>query len=160
MKKSIRSLFPREFWRDRAYFRALVLGVVYAFMLVMQLFTYEDFASVVQTYALLGGDAAVAVFATLIPVLGLASLPYLLSMSIPVKLWNISRAATLALPAVWVGIALWTNMQLLPSEAGIFGATLPTVSSWWFVIFTALLMFSAVLVACELKPRRDSAKTA
>lgn len=159
MNKFMKTLFPKEFWYDRAHFRALVLGVVYAFMLVMQLFTYEDFASVVQTYSLLGGETAVAVFATLIPVLGLASLPYLLSMDIPVRLWKVSRAAALMLPAVWVGIALWTNMRLLPSEAGIFGATLPTISSWWFVIFTALLMFSAVLVACELKPRQI-AKTA
>jgi hypothetical protein len=155
MKQYIRKTLPDEFFTHPAYLRALTLGGVYAFIAVMQLFTFEDFYPLVSQY-MLPGDWFVAVIVTaLIPVVEISALPYLLSMKISKSTRMYSRMAVIAAPALWVVLSIWLLITAdMSVESGLMGATLPIPSGLWLVIFSLLLLWSAYLVVKELPKRR------
>lgn len=155
MFEIIKSVFPKEFYRNTAYWRAFTVAGVMIVLVVMQLFTFEDYPGLIADFQLPGGMVIAWVFAILIPLLEIASLPYLLSMRIPPKIRLISKWAVLAVGAVWILISLWVVFRMgMSVESGIFGATLTTASGWWMVMFSVLLLWSGWLVSRELPVRK------
>lgn len=153
MKQLFLSIFPRELRRNAAYWRGVTLGFIIVLLVIFQLFTFEDFPAIVQGWGLPGGRVLAYVLAGLLPFLGVASLPFLLSMRLPLWLWRFSRVCLLLLGTVWLSIAVWCNVTHLSIESGLFGATLPLMTGWWTVLFAGLLLASGVVVVREL-PRR------
>ena len=155
MKKFLHRIFPAEFFKNPAYVRALVLAGLYLVFCLTQLFTFERFTEVTAGYGLPGGAVTAAVLAGLIPLLEVMALPYLISMKLSSEWRRVSMWATLAVPILWLLIALWLNFAPALGEVntGIFGATLVTMSGLWFVLFSALLLWSAVLTVRELPSR-------
>ncbi len=155
MKQFIRTIFPKEFFTNTAYFRALVLGILYLGVAIAQLFTYEKFAEVLQGFGLPGGDLTAAVLAVVSPLLVCAALPFLLSMRLDARLRGLTRAAVVAAPSLWFVMAVWVNFAPNASKlnAGVFGATIPTAVGLWVIAFTVLWVWAAVLVVRELPVR-------
>lgn len=154
MKKTFLSIFPRGLRHSPAYWRGMALGLIILSLILLQLFTFEDFPGVVRAWDLPGGDITAALLAGFLPFLGVASLPFLLSMRLPRWMWYFSRVCLLLLGALWFSIALWCNITLSYGESGLFGATLPLMSGWWTILFTGLLLASAVIVTRELPYRK------
>ncbi len=156
MKQFIRTVFPKEFFTNPAYFRALILGVLYLGVAIAQLFTYEKFAGVLSGYGLPGGQITVTALAVLLPLAACAALPFLLSMRLNNVLRRVSCMAVVLAPALWVILAVWVNFAVNASKlnTGIFGATLDIPVGLWFVAFTLLWLWAAILVVRELPVRK------
>ena len=155
MKQFIRSMFPKEFFTNTAYFRALALAILYVGVAIAQLFTYEKFASVIHGFGLPGGDITVKVLGVVSPLLACAALPFLLSMRLGRRSRALTRAAVVAAPSLWLLMAIWVNFAPNASKlnAGIFGATIPTAVGLWAIAFTLLWVWAATLVVRELPAR-------
>jgi hypothetical protein len=82
MNQYVVSLFPPEFFKRPEYFWALSLALIFLMMAMFQLFTFEQFFSVVQSHSLPCGDLVARALTYIIPLIELAALPYLLSSSI------------------------------------------------------------------------------
>lgn len=155
MFEIIKSIFPGEFYRNTSYWRAFTVAGVMVALVVMQLFTFEDYPALIANFQLPGGMVVAWILAILIPFLEIASLPYLLSMKISQRLRLISRWAVLVTGAVWTILSVWVVIRMGTSvESGIFGATLATESGWWMVVFSGLLFWSGWLVSRELPARK------
>lgn len=154
MKKFLRRLFPKEFSSHPSYWRALALGGVFLFLLISQLFTYEKFAEVIRGYGLPGGAVTVVGLAVLIPLLEAAALPVLLSMKMRLRWRRLSKVAAIALPSLWLAIALVTNVaRMAEDNTGMFGATISTPNGLWLIVFAGMLLWSSILVIRELPER-------
>jgi hypothetical protein len=109
-------------------------------MAVAQLFTFEEFPTVIET--LLGTDNQVFshTIAALLVTLEVAALPALLFMPLSPAMRTVSRIAG------WLVMALWAAFSALGSmimagelNSGILGATLPVPVGWWLVLFFIVL---------------------
>lgn len=147
MKRHIMAIFPPEFHKNPAHFQALGLAFVYVTMTILQLFTFENFVDVTTAFGLPGGKVSAGIVAFLLPITQIAALPYLLSMKLHPVIYRISRVCVLVAAALWLFIALWTNLTGNTSDnLGIFGATLPTANQWWSVCFVGMLTWAAWLM--------------
>ena len=154
MKQRVMAIFPPEFYTDLIHFHALAFAFVYVTMAILQLFTFEDFSSVTAGFGLPGGVVTAVLIALALPITEIASLPYLLSMRPPRHLYHVSRYFVLAAAALWVVIALWTNLTgNNTTSLGLFGATLYTPNQWWSLVYVVLLAWGAWLMF-EAKPIR------
>lgn len=157
MRLSLKHIFPRAFFHNPAYFRAVGLATVYVTLVVSQLFTFEKFVEITEAYQIAGGEATAVLLAGVIPLLEVIALPFLLSMDIPARLRMVSRLAVVASPSLWLLIALWLNVVGRGTVVtGLMGATIPVINGWWFVVFAGLFLWAAVLVLRELPKRTHS----
>lgn len=157
MKRRIMAMFPPEFHTNLIHFHALGLAFVYTCMALLQLFTFEDFASVTTNFGLPGGMITAMIIAVALPTTEIAALPYLLSMKPPRHMYQVSRHFVLIAAGLWVIIALWTNLTgNNAGSLGLFGATLETPNAWWSVIFVGLLAWAAWLMYQAKPIRRDA----
>lgn len=155
IKKYLLGLFPPEFRKNPAHFQGLTLAVSYTIIALTQLFTYEDFAEVTSAFGLPGGEVMAVTLAVVLPLATVASLPFLLSMKIDRRIRQVSRISTIVMPALWMAISLWTNITgHTEVGAGIFGATLYMPNGWWFIGFTAVLLWAAVLMFRAIPERK------
>jgi len=157
MKLLLRRIFPIEFFERPEYFRALVLGLLYTFFLILQLFSFEKFPDVIADYHVGLPGLLVAIVLTFFEA---ASLPFLLSTPLSKVVRNLSRFSTLLSAFLWLGLATLINAHGYTGNAGIFGDTLASANGWWFVGFTGLIALSALLVVWELPARRSVETTA
>lgn len=154
MHKLLKQIFPVEFFVSPVYFRAIVLAVVYLVVLLAELFHFEKFPGIVGGFDLPGGHIVTVATAVLLPLLLAISLPYLIAMRLSKWSYEMSRAATIAAPLVWIILGVYINVKTpLADNAGLFGGTLILPIGWWLVAFALLWLWSAVLVIREL-PRR------
>lgn len=157
MKEYIKAIFPADFKHNPAFWRGFILGCVMLVLAVMQLFQFEDFPKIIRDMNLPGGEVMAWLLAILLPMLEIASLPFLFSMKVAPKVREVSKWCGIAVGAIWLVITLWTSIQMgMALQSGIFGATLTTSSGWWSVLFSLLLLWSQWLTIRELPKRRSS----
>lgn len=156
MKQYLQAIFPAEFKRSTAFWRAFVLGLVMVVLAVLQLFQFEDFPGIIEAMGIPGGKVAALSLAVLFPFLEIASLPFLFSMKTPPLIRRLSKSCAVTVGVLWLIVTVWTSINQGSSvESGIFGASLTTTSGWWSVVFAALLMGSVYLTIGELPKRRQ-----
>lgn len=156
MKEYIKAIFPADFKNNPAFWRAFVLGLVMLTLAVTQLFQFEDFPAVIQAMQIPGGAVVAWLLAGLIPLLEIASLPYLFSMRLSKQFRRVSMWAGVSAGIVWLVITTWTSINMgLTVQSGLFGATIVTPSGWWSVLFATLLVWSFWLTIRELPKRRS-----
>lgn len=154
MYKHFTSIFPAEFKGNPKRWRGIALGLVILFMLITQLFSFEDYPTALFVMGLPGGIVMATVLAYVTTALEALSLPFLMSMSMGKGLYEISRWSLVLVAVVWLSIALIS--QFATSEDGvvaIFGATVPVFAGLWFVLFTLLLLLASVYMFNDLKRR-------
>ncbi len=155
MQKMLKHIFPDEFFKNPAFFRAFILGMMYVGLIVTQLFTFEKFTDVVAGFGLPGDRVVAVAVAVLIPFVEIVALPYLVSMKLSERVRAVTRVASLVAPSLWLVLAIWMNVFPGASRlnSGLFGATIPTVVGIWVILFAALWLWAVVLVVRELPPR-------
>lgn len=156
MKQYLQEIFPAEFKRSTAFWRAFVLGLVMLALALFQLFQFEDYPGLIEAMHLPGGAVVATLLAITFPALEILSLPFLFSMRIPKLLRKVSVVAGISVGVLWLIVTIWAASTMGTSvDSGIFGATLSTSSGWWSVVFSALLTWSAYLTIDELPKRRQ-----
>lgn len=154
VNKFLKQIFPAEFFISPAYFRAVVLALVYLGILLAELFHFEEVPGIVEGFALPGGHIVAVLLAGLLPLLAATSLPFLISMKLSNRVYDISRAAVIVTPLVWMVLGVYLNIAARGIDnAGLFGATLPLPAGLWLIVFAWLWLWAAILVVREL-PRR------
>lgn len=155
MKNMMKHIFPTEFFKHPAHFRALVLAMLYTGILVAQLFSYERFSDVTAGFGLPGGETTAMIVAIAVPMLELAALPFLLSMKMSNMWRRVSMYATIMAPVVWLFIGAWQNIAASVDKAnsGLFGGTIITSVGVWLIAFSALWLWAVVLTVRELPAR-------
>lgn len=112
----------------------MLTAAFFVLLAVSQLFTFEQFAEVLQQrYA--GLDNVAAVLAACIVILEVAAIPFFLAMPLS------PAARVLSMVAGWVAIGIWFVLSLTALAAGndstaLLGATLDVPGGWWTVCFT------------------------
>lgn len=155
MKKLLHQIFPPEFFASPAYVRGLILGLVYLGVLLTELFTFEEFPGVIETFSLPGGHIIAVVLAGLLPLVAVAALPFLISMRLSHWSRRLSAVMVIAFPALWLLIGLWLNIAAPDAQnVGLFGATIPLPVGWWLVVFALLWFWAAILCVKELPARK------
>lgn len=157
MKKMLKYVFPKEFFENPAFFRALILGILYLGIVIAQLFTFEKYPDVVAGFGLAGGASRAGLVAGLVVLIEVAALPYLLSMYLSARWRRVSAYAVTLTPIVWCAIGIWLNACATAdkSNTGLFGATLATPVRWWIVVFALLWFWAATMVVRELPARQQ-----
>lgn len=156
MKQYIKAIFPAEFKHNVAYRRAFILGVIMLMLALAQLFTFEDFPAQIAAMRVPGNPVVPWLLAIVLPMLEIASLPYLLSMRLAPKQRRASMYGGLVACLLWVALTTWTTLSMgMAVESGLFGGTLATNSGWWSVLFAVLLLWMYWLVIRELPKRRN-----
>ena len=124
---------------------ALIAAAIILILTLAQLFHFEDFVPLIETFGLPGGVFVAQLFATSIVVLEVATLPFLLRM----RLSNAMRFVSMA--CGWLVVVLWMLVQLYLTIShpdihnnGLVGSVMEVGAGWWSVFALATL---GILVA-------------
>lgn len=110
---------------------SLFLAAIIIVMAVAQLFSFEDFPSILAALSLPGGEVLAKVWSAIIVTLEVAALPFLLSMVLS------PAARFLSMIAGWLSIGGWISVSFLAAltegqiNIGLLGASVPLVGGWW-----------------------------
>ena len=154
MKQWFKSIFPKEFKDQPSRWRGFALGLVILFMLVGQLFSFEDLPAAFFAMGIPGGRVVEVGLSYLVVLVELMSLPFAFSMKMNSKLYKLSRCSLVLVGAIWLILALLSVLLAQgDGTVAIFGASIPLIGGWWFVLFAGLLFWSALLARHDLKRR-------
>jgi hypothetical protein len=113
---------------------ALFLAAIILVMAIAQLFHFEDFVPLVETFGLPGGALVAQLFATSVVVLEIASLPFLLRMRLSKAMRFVSMLSG------WLVLTLWMLVQIYLNSVhpeiqnnGLVGSVVEVGVGWWSV---------------------------
>ena len=123
---------------------ALGLAVIFIGLATAQLFSYEDFAKVIELTWIPGGIKSATIFVAFIVVFEVFALPFLLRMNVSSLMRWVSMISGWVTLGMWLSLTLWENLSTNPiGSAGILGATISTPVGWW----TTLVFMAAAVLA-------------
>lgn len=132
---------------------AWMLGSVILVMALGQLFAFEKFVPLVESFWLPGGKPAAYLLATLIVVSEVFALPYLIGMRLSPAMRVVSAALTLVVSAIWLGNSLWLNLTVnAVANIGILGVKVSLPVGWWAVFFSLALLVLSVWILWGRRP--------
>lgn len=123
----------------------LAASIYLAFFFVVaaltQLFAFESYPDVVQSYGLpLAAELALPL-AALIVCLEVFAIPFLLWMSVSRLMHWVSFACGWLVLMYWLGVGIWQSVvDFQIANAGLFGAKLLLPQGWWLVSYVAVLI--------------------
>lgn len=116
------------------------LAAVFVLLAVAQLYSYEDFPAVIAGFWLPVDESFASVIAALIVTGEVVAVPFLLGMRLSHAMRLVSMFAGWLVIASWLVLSLWVNASDdIVGNAGVLGATIPTVPGWWMVTIFASL---------------------
>lgn len=135
--------------RQIAYAYAIVLIV----LVLCQLFTFDKFLVLLQSFAFPGGDVTAHLAGSLIVISEVFALPFLLEMNLSPLMRVVSMVFGWIVPLVWMMLSLWlifaTNSV---TNIGIIGTLVAVVPGWWAVYICAALGTMAAWASWGLWP--------
>jgi hypothetical protein len=116
---------------------ALFYAVVMILLTTAQLFSFEKFIPLLETFGLSGEHMGRFVAVTLVAC-GVFALPFLLRMKLSVGMRWFSMIAGWVVPTVWLFLSLWVNIAGISiANAGFLGASVRLEPGWWMVFISA-----------------------
>ena len=132
---------------------ATALAGVVTTMLVMQLFTFEEFTELATHFGLPGLDGVI--FASLVIVFELLSLPFLLRMDLGRAFRFVSIASLVAAMVLWMYSTVIVVMRSTAESVGFSGGLGTLTPGWWAVAVVAGLWAMSAWAIWGLAPRRN-----
>lgn len=131
------------------YFYVLILIV----FVLCQLFTYDDFLKLLESFWLPGGVPTAHILGAIIVICELFALPFLLRMRLSPSMRIISLILSLIVPLIWLLLSLWINLTVNSiSNVGFFGTLIHTTPGWWAVYISIALALLAIWSSWGLWP--------
>ncbi|HET8884283.1 MAG TPA: hypothetical protein VFM68_02330 [Candidatus Saccharimonadales bacterium] len=116
------------------------LAAVFVVLVTAQLYSFEDFPRVIESFWLPGGEAFAQLVAALLVTGEVSAIPFLLSMRLSPAMRVVSMVAGWLVIASWLTLAVWINVTVnAVSNAGLLGATVSLSPGWWMVFLFAAL---------------------
>lgn len=149
MKQFVISIFPPSIFVNRTSYLSLALAAWVTFVTVTQLFAFENFPAVISAYA--SGGVGGKLYAVLIVLVEIASLPFLLHMDLSRVARSFSAFFTVLVPFLWLGLSifLWGT----PHNVGLFGAMVD-VSAQITVVLCAIWAMATACLVWRLRTNR------
>ena len=132
---------------------SLLYALILVVMAVSQLFTFEDFITLVANFNLPLPDALAFVVAPLLIVCEVFALPFLLRMRLSPAFRGVSMVAGWIVPLKWFFITVWvvsTNQSV--ETVGFLGTIGNLVPGWWAVLLSTALGILAAWSSWGLWP--------
>lgn len=135
-----------------AYMYAILLMV----FVVCQLFSFEKFVPLIESFGLPWGELGAKIIAFIIVTCEVFSLPFLLRIDV----WQAFRIKSMILgwivPLIWLFLTIWINLSAngIPT-VGFLGTVYNLVPGWWAVLFSislGILSFWASWGLWPIKP--------
>lgn len=132
-----------DMWRVQMI--ALGYAGILTVMATLQLFEFEEFMPLVESFWLPGGVVIAALIASLIVACEVLALPFLLRMSLSPLMRYVSMVCGLLVPAGWLTIAIWLNVtHNVVDNIGFLGTKVTLPVGWWAVYMTLALLVAAI----------------
>ncbi len=130
----------------------MTTGGLLVFLVLAQLGSFEKFSLAVGSYGLFTGRGS-AIFAITIAALEILALPALLRLRLSPAMRYISTGAILAAPILWFMLIAFAFVTGMPVEnTGLFGGIVALPVAIYTVLFSGLLLFSAIASLIVLRP--------
>jgi hypothetical protein len=139
--------------------RVVTVSLLLAFLLVCmavgQLFSFEKFTPLIESFNLPGGNGTGMLVAGLVVVCEVFALPFLLRMRVSPLMRATSMVCGWMVAAIWLILALWLNMTVnMVSTVGLFGVKIPLVVGWWAVFYAVAIGILAGWASWGMWPLR------
>lgn len=149
---------PKPRTRQSASVALLFAGLI-LIMALGQLFSFEKFIPLIESYGLPGGEGAAVLVACVIVILEVFSLPFLLRMKLSKLMRMVSMIAGWLVVVVWLKLVLWANIAVNDVDnIGLFGVHVSLPVGWWAVLVVAALGILAAWSAWGLGSFRRTSK--
>ena len=128
-------------------------------MLVAQLFSFEEFVSLIVSFQFPGGEQLAHFDAAFIVVVELLALPFLLRMSLsPLSRW-VSIVAGWLVAATWLKFTVWLVVSdSMVNNVGFLGAAVETMPGWWAIFMSIAFGILAAWASWGMWPTKGRAK--
>ncbi len=142
--KRIIAQWPKPSRTREAKRAALISAGVITIMTVAQLFSFDKFIPLLNSFNFPGGISG-QMIAVVLVVSGVWALPFLLQMKLSTAMRWVSMVAAWIVVAVWIALTLWVNISSSAIEnVGLLGASVTLIPGWWAVCVALAL---GVLIA-------------
>lgn len=132
---------------------ALLYGGILVVMAVAQLFTFNDFRDLIDSFWLPGGAPTAYFLSGMIVVAEVFALPFLLRMRVSILMRYLSMALGWVVPLFWIAISLWLQVTLnAVSNVGFVGTVARLMPGWWAVLLSVALAILAAWISWGLWP--------
>lgn len=136
---------------------ARLFGILLLGMAVTQLFSFEKFIPIIETYQLPGGHATAVMIASIIVICEVFALPFILRMKISPLMRIASMICGVLVAGVWLGLIFWTVFADTTVQfTGFFGTRIVISLTGYSVIYPMLLLLLAGWSIWGLGPRRNT----
>ena len=134
---------------------AILYAGILAVFAVAQLFHYDEFQLLIQSFWLPGGTPTAYFLSGFIIVAEVFALPFLLNM----RTSSLMRVASMVLGWVaasfWLTISLWVQLTTNAiTNIGFLGTTASLTPGWWTVLFSVALAMLAAWASWGMWPRQ------
>ncbi|MDB5165847.1 MAG: rane protein of unknown function [Candidatus Saccharibacteria bacterium] len=132
---------------------SLYLAGFFTIAAVLQLFAFESYPGVIQSYGLPFADGFALPLAALVVVLEVFAIPYLLWMKLSPPMRLVSMISGWLALAYWLGVGIWQGIvDFTIANAGLFGAKLLMPQGRWLVCYCAVLLILMIYVVWNMPP--------
>lgn len=130
--------------------RLLGLGyaAILAVMALLQLFHFEEFLVIIQSYNIWNSPGDAALFATGIVVMEIFALPYLLRMRLSVAFRALSVIFSVVVPILWLYAVVLLFGTATPT--GLLGDKIVVYATGWSLTYAIILLAVAIKAAWAL----------
>lgn len=127
--------------------------IILAVLLLCQLFTYDSFNKLIESFWLPGGLSVAHLIAYLVIIFELLSLPFLLRMNLSRLMRMICMISSWLVPLAWLLLTLWINLTVNAiSNVGFLGAVVSLTPGWWAVCVSVAMAILATWSSWGLWP--------
>jgi len=144
---------------DNVHTVALLFAVILLLMAVAQLFSFEKFVPLIETFGLPGGEAMAVLTAGVIVVSEVFALPFLLRMRLSPLMRVVSMMCGWLTVASWLVLVIWANVAKPDIETvGFLGTSIDLLLGWWTVVYVIALGILAAWASWGMWPSFDGVR--
>lgn len=149
---------PKPRTRHSANIALFFAGIVLV-MALGQLFSFEKFIPLIESYELPGGAGTALIVACVLVTLEVFALPFLLRMQLSKLMRTVSMVAGWLVVTAWLKLVVWANLTVNEVDnIGLFGVHVPLPVGWWAVLFVIALGILAAWASWGLGSFKRTAK--
>ena len=138
---------------------ALLYAIILIIMVVGQLFSFEKFIPLIESFSLPGGYGTATLVASVVVIAEIFALPFLLRMRLSPAMCVVSMACGWIVAVGWLKLTIWANVTANSLDnIGILGASIDLPVGWWAVLFSLALLVLSVWTAWGMWPVKKSRK--
>ena len=132
---------------------SLYVAMFFVVAVVLQLFAFEDYPSVIDGYNLPLLTGLSLPLAAVIVSLEVLAIPYLLWMKLSPLMRLVSFGSGWLIILYWLAVGMWqSTADFQIGNAGLFGAKVVLPQGWWLVSYSAILLILMAYVTWTSKP--------